>query len=159
MASLKPSICAVFSTRLSKFHDRAVVASLKPPYACQRCGGLGSIPRPRGRGLIEAAPGGVSSRRARSKFHDRAVVASLKRVFCADQLVRSPQFHDRAVVASLKRSGCLLAAEYRFQFHDRAVVASLKRRRRLSSGEKKAEFHDRAVVASLKLGQWTVHRS
>ena len=60
-----------------QFHDRAVVASLKPP--CWRTGAQPPvpIPRPRGRGLIEA----VRAWRpdvSWSQFHDRAVVASLK---------------------------------------------------------------------------------
>ena len=60
-----------------------------------------AIPRPRGRGLIEArqVPTGNGT---------------------------TPEFHDRAVVASLKRDACGYGLDLRIQFHDRAVVASLK---------------------------------
>jgi len=64
-----------------QFHDRAVVASLKP-----------TRPRPD----LPEAP----------EFHDRAVVASLKRGGFLEEFGIEPQFHDRAVVASLKLNLC-----------------------------------------------------
>ena len=88
---------------------------------------MDGIPRPRGRGLIEA-PHALAGLAPKLQFHDRAVVASLKRGqgLCGAEIAR--QFHDRAVVASLKPG--LPAAHDRImgEFHDRAVVASLKRR-------------------------------
>ena len=60
-----------------KFHDRAVVASLKLDRAT---GTYGPIPQ----------------------FHDRAVVASLKLGNSLHEANQMAEFHDRAVVASLK---------------------------------------------------------
>ena len=63
---------------MEEFHDRAVVASLKRVCPRRHRIGLRRIPRPRGRGLIEAH--GECGRwiAAEIQFHDRAVVASLK---------------------------------------------------------------------------------
>jgi len=62
---------------------------------------MGRIPRPRGRGLIEAFLLSPESR-ILPEFRDRAVAASLK----PDRRLRDPQlaaeFRDRAVAASLK---------------------------------------------------------
>ena len=62
---------------------------------------FGTIPRPRGRGLIEARLCRWLLSRCR-QFHDRAVVASLKQFRTSTVLPLREQFHDRAVVASLK---------------------------------------------------------
>ena len=61
-----------------------------------------AIPRPRGRGLIEASDANIANSYY-PKFHDRAVVASLKLVWRNGPHGWPVQFHDRAVVASLKR--------------------------------------------------------
>ena len=77
MASLKHESRESGLLHHPKFHDRAVVASLKP-MEWDNVGG-GSV-----------------------KFHDRAVVASLKPRRRMGRRGRRRQFHDRAVVASLK---------------------------------------------------------
>ena len=61
------------------------------------------IPRPRGRGLIEAVNFTTPSH-AGAQFHDRAVVASLKPTGNAYWDEAGKEFHDRAVVASLKQA-------------------------------------------------------
>ena len=63
-----------------------------------------SIPRPRGRGLIEAV-GPAAITLPTTEFHDRAVVASLKHAGEHLPATARTQFHDRAVVASLKLDG------------------------------------------------------
>src|ERR1039458_2640769 len=79
VASLKPEPIQDSHRKPSEFHDRAVVASLKrlPDLVEWRAAAL--IPRPRGRGLIEARWCSTNWTRP-PKFHDRAVVASLKQV-------------------------------------------------------------------------------
>ena len=85
----------------ARFHNRKVVASLKP--AC--CG----------------AGGGHSSR-----FHNRKVVASLKPRTCRPYRWRASGFHNRKVVASLKRVRIDLPLPFHQRFHNRKFVASLK---------------------------------
>ena len=111
--------------RPRKFPDRAVGASLKPKLVE---GGIAQgrpIPRPRGRGLIEAAQTRLELQTAR-QFPDRAVGASLKPQIAA-QFIRSfSEFPDRAVGASLKPVARSTYHPLRVQFPDRAVGASLK---------------------------------
>ena len=123
---IEAGISTQLKSRRSRFHDRLVVASLKP-------GGLayltpnGLFPRPLGRGLIEASSARQSQATAPG-FHDRLVVASLKQARCHHlRIAVLAGFHDRLVVASLKRRPlCCQTTDYSC-FHDRLVVASLKR--------------------------------
>ncbi len=62
------------------------------------------IPRPRGRGPIEAVRRGTTTSRSLAGFHDREVVAPLKpRCRCLAGFI-VVRFHDREVVAPLKPS-------------------------------------------------------
>ena len=103
MASLKPAFARVPCVTQTQFHDRAVVASLK--LADWTLHGITSsaIPRPRGRGLIEASgtAGRVAGVLGIPRPRGRGLIEAGHAV-----LTGSPpaQFHDRAVVASLKLS-------------------------------------------------------
>ena len=88
-----------------------------------------AIPRPRGRGPIEA---------------------ELRR---AQKLVGRHQFRDRAVAAPLKRAKWDADRKYWTKFRDRAVAAPLKLYQRLGALEELIEFRDRAVAAPLKPAQ------
>ncbi len=84
-----------------RFHDREVVAPLKRVYGGARMNRRLMIPRPRGRGPIEASHPGWR-RRGLGRFHDREVVAPLK-LGCSRGPEREvTRFHDREVVAPLK---------------------------------------------------------
>src|ERR1035438_10283945 len=88
--------------------------------------GWPSIPRPRGRGLIEAS-WGLFQPLPMLQFHDRAVVASLKRCASCGVPVFAfpiPRPRGRGLIEAAKKLASTPAAN---QFHDRAVVASLKR--------------------------------
>src|ERR1035441_10133495 len=105
-----------------------------------------TIPRPRGRGLIEATR--TSSEANTSwQFHDRAVVASLKREsrrVSRGTHERIPRPRGRGLIEALK-AACEAVADC--EFHDRAVVASLKPFPPRADVPVPAQFHDRAVVA------------
>ena len=62
---------------MEKFRDRAVAASLKRQVGWAEDEPQALIPRPRGRGLIEASLLGLHPQ-SRTEFRDRAVAASLK---------------------------------------------------------------------------------
>ena len=79
------------------------MASLKLADHAQLVEDKAPIPRPRGRGLIEADLYPTLACVGIGEFHDRAVVASLKPPLLKSSLVKIQQFHDRAVVASLKQ--------------------------------------------------------
>ena len=125
------------------------MASLKPARSGPQLGDLSPIPRPRGRGLIEAGST-TSACPVPVEFHDRAVVASLKPGDCSagqGKVGTIPRPRGRGLIEACRRPRARSCCR---KFHDRAVVASLKHANRgLESGQSR-QFHDRAVVASLK---------
>jgi len=113
--------------RSRQFRDRAVAASLKLEFYDEPRTRMPAIPRPRGRGLIEAF-NILSTLPTRWEFRDRAVAASLKHFGVRAIDHAHHQFRDRAVAASLKQYGARVDVTEDFQFRDRAVAASLKHR-------------------------------
>ena len=87
---------------MRQFHDRAVVASLKQGQPALTAEPMTGIPRPRGRGLIEATSGPINEGEQAGipRPRGRGLIEALERTRFP-HAVR--QFHDRAVVASLKR--------------------------------------------------------
>ena len=85
------------------------MASLKPLQQAYY-GMLGAIPRPRGRGLIEAESHGPRYRAGNviPRPRGRGLIEALKSFLDWQRI--STQFHDRAVVASLKRVNAVHAA-------------------------------------------------
>ena len=138
VASLKQKMLSSVHSPFPKFHDRAVVASLKrlqfvecmllaPQIPRPRGRGLIEalcplhdrrsaflIPRPRGRGLIEAEKTSLPLSIKASQFHDRAVVASLKREFPGAGGVRTvaiPRPRGRGLIEALGGEGSAIAAQ------------------------------------------------
>src|SRR5690554_3218811 len=101
-ASLKPHLAPWRDERAhARFLDRKVEASLKPHGGRRDPVARPAIPRPKGRGLIEAR----ACRRPRShspRFLDRKVEASLKRPVRDLVPACDRRFLDRKVEASLK---------------------------------------------------------
>src|SRR3712207_946093 len=83
------------------FHDRMVVASLKP-IEIEYDEGHRECPRPHGRGLIEAdwSPGWCSPMDPFPRPHGRGLIEAPALAINGSDPLR---FHDRMVVASLKR--------------------------------------------------------
>ena len=86
------------------------------------------IPRPKGRGLIEAFMGSEVLRLFSRRFRGRKVAASLKRKQMPGPRVKADRFRGRKVAASLKPVPSCRHLGYDRGFRGRKVAASLKRR-------------------------------
>ena len=149
MASLKPGVSDLHPCRLDEFHDRAVVASLKLRISSSPVNLPLKIPRPRGRGLIEALPlrqipkqaktiprprgrGLIEAKHCRANIRQGVVIPRPRGRGLIEAQVLMAKLTPFTAIPRPRGRGLIeasdspAAGQFHGKFHDRAVVASLK---------------------------------
>jgi len=150
VASLKRSPAPAYPLTRQRFHGRMVVASLKPVAWVRTSRPTRAIPRPNGRGLIEARSRASRIPLIGCRFHGRMVVASLKHVSGRTECLPPgtiPRPNGRGLIEACTRA----ADPCRFPSIPRPngrglIEASAAR----GTARARGRFHGRMVVASLK---------
>ena len=117
----------------SPFHGRKAVAPLKPKWLTEQFAGNPDLPRPQGRGPIEACTRRGGGRRP-ATFHGRKAVAPLKHLDLLRVREADRAFHGRKAVAPLKPGDDNAYGAGSASFHGRKAVAPLKPQAQVQQG-------------------------